>query len=432
VARRFSPLDEELDLLPGALTPSLQEDVVRLSTWMPFARAAQELARLRGVTVAEATARSRTQAAGAAYVAVQTAQAAAIERDAPVPPAGPERQFLSVDGAMVPLVGGRWAEVKTLALGEIEAPRWEERAGEEVVHTTHLSYFSRLTDLATFTRLASVETHRRGTATAGQVAAVLDGAEGNQGVVDYHRPDAVRILDFPHGSGYLGQVAAAVWAAEPAQQAEWLTEQCHELKQGDPAVVLERLRALQATLAPAAGAAAPPALETVTTSLTYLEKRQAQIQYATFQAAGYPIGNGAVESAHKVMVEARLKGAGMHWAPEQVNPMVALRNVAYNDRWAEAWPQVSTELRRQARARTTARRQARVDTATAAAPPAAPPTTVPGPPSPEPATIDQPTWRDDGPPPMVPAVPASAAATDRRRPPADHPWRRGFARRPAA
>lgn len=90
------------------------------------------------------------------------------------------------------------------------------------------------------------------------VAAVVDGAESNQGFVDYQRPDALRILDFPHGTGYLGQVAAAVWADEPAQQAQWLAEQCHELKHGDPQVVLDDRRQLQAMLAPADGAQARP------------------------------------------------------------------------------------------------------------------------------------------------------------------------------
>jgi hypothetical protein len=407
-----------LALLPGALTPSLQEDLVRLGTWMPFARAAAELARLRGVRISEATARGRTEAAGAAYVAVQTAQAVAIERDAPPAPAGPARQFLSVDGAMVPLVGGRWAEVKTLALGEIQPPAWDERAGDWVVHTTALSYFSRLADLATFTRLATVETHRRGTETAGVVVAVLDGAEGNQGFVDYHRADAVRVLDFPHGSGYVGQAAEAVWGEEPVRLATWRAEQCHELKHGDPQVVLARLRAVQAGLAPGEGEPAPAALGPVTTSLTYLEKRQAQIQYAAFRAAGYPIGDGAVESAHKVMVEARLKGAGMHWAPGHVDPLVALRNVAYNDRWDEAWPQLADEARRQARARARDRRRAR---RAAAAPPA---------PAGPAAPADQPTWRDSGPDPAPP--PPTTPAPPSRRPRADHPWRRGSTRRVAA
>src|ERR687893_269698 len=95
VGQGFFPLDEELALLPGALTPWLHERVVRLGPRMPFAAAATELAAGHHVQVSEATARRATERAGAAYVAVQTAQAAAIERDASTAPAGPERQLLS-------------------------------------------------------------------------------------------------------------------------------------------------------------------------------------------------------------------------------------------------------------------------------------------------------------------------------------------------
>ena len=52
------------------------------------------------------------------------------------------------------------------------------------------------------------------------------------------------------------------------------------------------------------------------TSLAYLEKRRDQIRYVEFQAQGYPIGGGVVEarlkveSANKLVVEARLKAQG--------------------------------------------------------------------------------------------------------------------------
>src|SRR5207237_1002855 len=83
---------------------------------------------------------------------------------------------------LVPLVGGEWAEVKTLALGVVQE-LVVNRRGEPEVHTTALSYFSRLTDHETCGRLATVETHRRGTETAGVVCAVVDGAEWEQGFI---------------------------------------------------------------------------------------------------------------------------------------------------------------------------------------------------------------------------------------------------------
>jgi hypothetical protein len=136
-AQGFFPLDEELALLPGQLTPALQEDLVRLSTRLPFRQAVEELARLKHVTTTEATVRRQTEAAGAAYVAWQTAEVERIERTLPAPPAGPARQLVSPDGAMVPLVHKEWAEVKTVAIGAIQPP--VQKDSETVVQTTALS-----------------------------------------------------------------------------------------------------------------------------------------------------------------------------------------------------------------------------------------------------------------------------------------------------
>jgi hypothetical protein len=71
--------------------------------------------------------------------------------------------------------------------------------------------------------------------------------------------------------------------------------------------------------------------------LTYLQKREAHMQYPTYQQAGWPIGSGSVESANKVVVEARLKGAGMRWGRQNVNPMLVLRNAVCNRHWNQTW-----------------------------------------------------------------------------------------------
>jgi len=192
----FFPLDEELELLPGELSATLAQGVARLGTKMPFAQAVAEVAFFWGVELEETCVRRQTQAAGAAYVAQQTAELEQLERERPSAPVGPAVQYLSADGAMVPLVGGEWAEVKTLAIGEVEVRPGPD--GRSEAHTTKLTYFSRLADAETFTRQAYVEAHRRGTETARVVCAVQDGAEWEQGLVDVLRTDAVRILDFPH------------------------------------------------------------------------------------------------------------------------------------------------------------------------------------------------------------------------------------------
>jgi hypothetical protein len=400
VAPGFFPLDEELELLPGSLSPWVYESLARLGTWMPFGRAAELLAALTGVCVSDDVARSRTEAAGAAQVALQTAEVERLEREAPAAPPGPDKQYLSADGAFVPLVGGAWAEVKSVVIGEVAEPVVEK--GEPVVHTRNLSYFSRLADADTFDRLALVETHRRGVENAGQVAAVLDGAEWLQGFAHWHRPDALRILDFPHAAGYVSQIGQATWGADSPELASWLAAQLHQLKHAGPGAVLPTLRDMVAEHPQAEALELPQAL-------AYLEKRQAQMDYPHFQAQGWPIASGATESGNKLVVEARLKGAGMHWARARVDPMLALRNVACNDRWAEAWPQIAAQLRWQARDQRAARHQRR---RARAQPPATPPPS---------AQLAHPTAA----PATLTAAPAAEPPAAARHTPHDHPWRRG-------
>ena len=207
-----------------------------------------------------------------------------LERTTPEAPEGPPLQLLSVDGALVPLVHAKWTEVKTVVVGTIQPPVIEK--GEPVVHSTELSYFSRLSEAAQFDREALVETHRRGVERANQVCAVTDGAVWEQGFIDVHRHDAVRILDFPHAAEYLTKAGQVVYGEATPELKTWLADACHELKHGSADTVLNQLRTLHQT-------ALERKLSQATIiqgSLDYLEKRRPLLAYAQFQAAGYPIG----------------------------------------------------------------------------------------------------------------------------------------------
>jgi hypothetical protein len=212
---------------------------------------------------------------------------------------------------------------------------------------------------------------------------VTDGAEWIQAFVDFHRPDALRILDFPHAGERVAKIGQAKFGEDTPEVKVWLTQQLHQLKHTGATATLAELRLLVESL---------PQSADLTEHLTYLEKREALMQYPLFQAAGWPIGDGAVESGNKLVVEARLKGSGMHWASPHVNPMLALRNVACNDRWDEAWPQIALALRQQDQQRRSERHKSR-------------------------HALRQPQHLSS-PDAMVEAKP-----TGPWRPPANHPWR---------
>jgi hypothetical protein len=302
---------------------------------MPFAKAATLLASFSGTRVSESTAQRQTESVGLVYEAVQLAEVEQIERDWPEVPQGPAKLVVSADGAMVPLVGGEWAEVKTVVVSEVGEKVMVD--GKQVVPTHTHSYFSRLSDAERFQRLSLGELTRRRVETADQVAAVNDGAEWIQGFLDYHCPEARRILDFAHAAERICQIGDVVLGEGSATAASWRAKQLHDLKHHGPSDLITKLRSL---------AAAHLTVPQVVENLAYLEKRIELMQYPSFLSAGWPIGSGVVESGNKLVVEARLKGAGMHWARASVNAMLSLRNAVCNDRWQEAWQQSSAHIRK--------------------------------------------------------------------------------------
>ena len=387
MAPGFSPLDEVLGLSGGGrYSGRVLQWLVRLGAELPFARAAFWLEELTGVAVSAATVRRQTEAVGATAVALVETAVARLERETPEPPVRPARLVLGADGAMVPLVGGEWAEVKLLSIGE-PTPGAPDARADGPRRTLHVSYFARLADAATFSTQALGELHRRGLEAAGAVAAVQDGAPWLQGFVDEHRPDAVRILDWPHAAQHLTTVAEALFGVHTVR-AQRVAERLRRwLWVEGPARVLAILTGW---------ARASSDRPDVVAAAAYFRDRQAQVDYPAFRVAGWPVGSGATESGHKQVMQARMKRAGMHWARPHVNPLLALSLLEHNGRWASE----GATLLRQHRAQHLHAHRQRQRTRRAARPTRLPLTACP------------------------PCRPPAPAPPRRRFAPAAHPWRR--------
>lgn len=392
----------ELALLPGALAPRQQEHLVHLARLMPFEHASSILDTLLGVQVSGETARRLSEQTGKQVVHVQHVQTALPETQEIASRPKRSRLVMSADGAMIPLVGGEWAEVRTLAIGEV-APKGASKTKADSVHVGKLSYFSRLSDATTFTDLAEVETRRRHLIEAQEVCAVMDGAEWLQGFIDVHRPDAVRILDFPHAAEHLTKLLETLRGRGRSLPENLLPRCLHVLKRRGPAALAKMATGLSQQ---------ERSHPEIREHLGYLQKRTSQMQYPIFHQAGWPLGSGMVESANKLVVERRLKGAGMHWKREHVHPMLALRNGVCNDRWQETW-QMGSAQRRQERRHLHRQRAAQRRTLVPTSPqclsvvPASTPALAP--------------LLPPDPPAMIPGT---------SRPSAHHPWKRGAACRP--
>lgn len=141
------------------------------------------------------------------------------------------------------------------------------------------------------------------------------------------------LVDFYHVCEYLE--AAAPSCSEKGRKASWIKQQKDFLKKGQAEKVIEALK---------------PHLEPEETEdqnapvrrfLRYLSNRPGQFDYPGAQDRGLPIGSGEIESAHRYVIQERLKIAGAWWTPENARIMLALRVDRADGYWNRYWDSMS-------------------------------------------------------------------------------------------
>jgi hypothetical protein len=76
----------------------------------------------------------------------------------------------------------------------------------------------------------------------------------------------------------------------------------------------------------------------------YLSNRPGQLDYKGAIEKGLLIGSGEIESAHRYVIQQRLKLSGAWWKAANVQPMLALRVVRANDGWETYWGNLATAI----------------------------------------------------------------------------------------
>lgn len=145
-------------------------------------------------------------------------------------------------------------------------------------------------------------------------------------------PQASYLVDFYHVGDYLAE--AAKICAPDAPHA-WMETQKQRLKNNDGTEVLLQLcdyveaEEVDNDHAP------------VRACVRYLSNRPHHLDYKGALEKGLPIGSGEIESAHRYVIQQRLKLPGAWWKADNVEPMLALRVVRANEDWDKYWGQLA-------------------------------------------------------------------------------------------
>jgi hypothetical protein len=341
------PLLDLLGVEPGRICGALARLLALLATVAPYPLAARLAWLLLGVTISPMSIWRVAQRLGEATARYTEALSRyhADSRSAGAPTAGaPAAVVLGVDGCSLgmqvrstrrrrkpeeilpplPVIEeGRFREVKTGVL-LLPSERVETSPGRRSVVRRFLvtclgdadAIFARL--YAQLRELGWVGVHT-------VVVIVGDGAEWiwNRAPMFVRRCE---ILDFWHAVEHAWEFAQLRYGEGSAQADRWVHALAEDLRSGKVKPVIARLKRLRPKT--------PELRASLQALIRYYTGNAGRMRYDEYLRLGYGIGSGAVESAHKQVVHARFRQAGMRWSQAGARRLLALRLLLLNDNWA--------------------------------------------------------------------------------------------------
>lgn len=340
------PLLDLLGVEPGRISGSLARLLALLAAIAPYPLAARLAGLLLGVTISPMgvwrVAQRLGQAAACYSDALSQYHADSRSEGAPTQ-AAPATVLLSVDGCSLgmqvrarrrrragaerlpPLPAmeeGHFREVKTGVL-LLPEERVETSPGRRSVVRRFL--VSCLGDAdAIFHRLYAQLRELGWLGADTMVVIVGDGAEWiwNRATWFIHRCE---ILDFWHALEHAWDFARLRYGEGSQQADQWVHQIACDLKTGKVQQVITRLKRLRPK--------SPQLRASLDSLIHYYSENASRMHYDEYLRLGYGIGSGAVESAHKQVVHARLRQAGMRWSEAGARRLLALRLLLLNDNW---------------------------------------------------------------------------------------------------
>jgi hypothetical protein len=237
--------------------------------------------------------------------------------------------YIQTDGAALNTrlkdeAGSTWRENK---LGEVFTSKdirfWNDKNGKRQHQLIQKEYVSFVGPASEFKKHLLACAIRKGYGQYKETVIISDGATWIRNMVEEIFPDAQQILDFFHLCENVNTYAKHLFAMDESKYKPWAKDICDRLKDSQFQIVLRELEPLKDRKPDGC----PVNL------YGYISNNINNIDYVAYKSKGYFIGSGAVESGNKIILQDRLKRAGMRWNVVTAQAMLTLKAKAESGLW---------------------------------------------------------------------------------------------------
>lgn len=336
-----APLDELLGVKGTSFSPGVRRLLARAGSRTSFQDASDDLAVYAHLQATPKQVQRVAEETGRHIEAWTCAEA----QKAPPPRAGkappkeaPPILYVSFDGTGIPMRRAELlstkgkapdgaARTREVKLGCVFTQITLDEEGRPVRAPDSTSYVGAIESSGLFGLRIYQEALRRGSAGAGRLVVLSDGARYNKSIAATHFHGATHIIDLYHAREHLQEIASGL-AVAPAMATHWTGL----LDMGR----IEDLAAAVRGQIQARPLSAAEALQWES-KLPYFEGNAAAMRYADFRRQGLFVGSGVVEAGCRTVIGQRLKHSGMFWSLRGANAIIASRCCQLSHRFEDFW-----------------------------------------------------------------------------------------------
>ena len=225
--------------------------------------------------------------------------------------------YLMIDGSMIFTREEGWKEVKVARL--FKASDCLDITGK-LNQIRHSQYLAQITDSKNFTASLDILIANYNI-NPEQLIIISDGAKWIKNYATDSFEKAISILDYYHAVEYLHQFKDTVFTDKIAAK-KWVEKQCDLLLESKVKTVIKNIKKI---------AVINHCEKEVTIIINYYTTNIERMNYKYYKTIGAGlIGSGAIESAHRTLVQSRCKLSGQVWSIKGLQNMLNLRTIYLN------------------------------------------------------------------------------------------------------
>jgi Uncharacterised protein family (UPF0236) len=239
-----------------------------------------------------------------------------------------EKVYVEMDGSMISIRKDKqnanskagWKEIKVARIfRESDCMDIEGKPS----YIKHSQYLAQFTDSQTFTK--QIDTLLDNYALdPSQLIFINDGATWIKNYIEDAFPSATSILDLYHAKEHLYSFAKEAISCEKERK-KWAITQCDLIEESKIEMVVKNITEIGIK---------NTCSEQAKILCTYYQNNIKRMNYTLFRTMGAGIvGSGAIESAHRTVVQSRCKLSGQHWSEKGIQNMLNLKTVYLNEDW---------------------------------------------------------------------------------------------------